>query len=585
VGTGKPQHREPELRARRPRRSTPPIEAIALLAALSPAFGPPTADAAIYYVGTGAGCTHATIEAALLSAALTPQTDWIHLTRTISYDNVHLTLTNWNPATIGGVNFEGGVDTCGGGLPSGRTTLTGTGSHPVLTVEATAGEASSVFLAHLELDGGTRGLDVSGDSFVDVFNSLVIGNGSGVRVTGGARVELRESARIWSNSGGLFGAGVYCSGSGSEVEIRGVLLDNHATSAGGGLFATDSCQVEIGDGAQILYNSAPLGGGVYLQSSASMIGGGGGGFGASITNNTAFDGGGGLYLNGPTTSGQLTNIAIDDNTAADFGAGIALVNGADLELSRDPDAGDCVAPPRCVSVSGNTLTSGTDGSAVHVGQLATLKLGQAFVESNSGAGEAGFLFYAEGGSLIFLEGARLWNNHAVSLFEADNAADIQAAFVSAARNDYLVGGVPPRFDSRGGRAHDGARIDVLTSILVDQGPFETSGGGEVHGECLLLDTVAGLTTSTGAPMVGVDPRFRDPDNGDLSLGIDSPAVDSCDAIAATPVYPDHDLDPRGTDLVAVADLFGPYDRGADEVVPLFADGFESGNTSTWSATS
>lgn len=583
MDTEKPPAREPDRCARRPPRGAATIASIALLAALAPAFGPRAADAAIYYVG-GAGCTHATIAAALLSAALTPETDWIYLTKTISYDNVQLTLTDWDPATIGGVNLAGGIESCGGGLPNGRTTLTGTGSNPVLTVEATAGEASSVFVSRLDLVGGTRGLDVKGNSFVDVFSSIVTGNGTGVRVTAGARVELRESALVYGNSGGLFGGGVYCSDAGSEVELRGVLLDNHATSAGGGLFATASCQVEIGDGAQILLNSAPLGGGVYLQSSASMTGGGGGAWGASITNNTATDGGGGLYLNGPATSGQLTNIAIDDNTAADFGAGIALVNGADLEISRDPGAANCVAPPRCVSVSGNALTSGTDGSAIYLESLATLELAQAFVESNSGAGEAGYLIYAEGGSLIRLEGTRLWNNHAVSLFEADNAADIVAAFVSAARNDYLVGGVPPRFDSQGGRAHGGARIDVLTSILVDHGPFETSDGGEVHGECLLLDTVAGLTTSTGAPMVGVDPRFRDPDNGDLSLGIDSPAVDSCDALSAIPSYPDHDLDPRGTDLVAVANLFGPYDRGADEVVPLFYDGFESGNTSAWSAT-
>lgn len=587
--TGKPQTQESRIRTRRLRCGAPTTVALALLATLAPPFGPmfgPQAgQAAIYYVGVGgAGCTHATLAAALLSATLTPETDWIYLTRTVSYDNVQLTLTNWNPATIGGLNLAGGLDSCAGGLPSGRTTLSGTGSNPVLTVEATAGQASSVFVAHLDLVGGTRGLDVRGNSFVDVFSSIVTGNGTGVRVTAGARVELRTTALVHGNSGGLFGGGVYCSDPGSEIELRGVLLDNHASSAGGGLFASNFCQVEIGDGAQILFNSAPMGGGVFLQSSASIIGGGGGGdnWGASITHNTAANGGGGLHLNGPSTVGQLTSIAIDNNTAGNFGGGVALVNGADLEISRHLDPLHCAAPPRCVSVSGNTLTSGTDGSAAHVESLATLKLGQAFIESNSGAGGAGFVIHAEAGSLIHLEGARLWNNRSVSLFEADNAADIRVAFVSAARNSYLVGGVPPLIDSRGGRAHGGARIDVLTSILVDHGPFETSTGGEIHGECLILDTVVGLTTSTGAPMVGVDPRFLDPDNGNLSLGIDSPAVDSCDAISATPIYTDHDLDSRGTDLAPIPDLFGPYDRGADEVVPLFYDGFQSGSASEWS---
>ena len=65
----------------------------------------------------------------------------------------------------------------------------------------------------------------------------------------------------------------------------------------------------------------------------------------------------------------------------------------------------------------------------------------------------------------------------------------------------------------------------------------------------------------------------------------SPAIDSCDTFSYTPLDSDFDLDARGFDLVSVPNLLGPFDRGADEVVPLFANGFESGNTSAWSSTS
>jgi len=68
------------------------------------------------------------------------------------------------------------------------------------------------------------------------------------------------------------------------------------------------------------------------------------------------------------------------------------------------------------------------------------------------------------------------------------------------------------------------------------------------------------------------------------LRLDSPALDSCDDLVYSPTRPDYDLDSRGFDFTTIPDLLGPFDRGADEVRPLFAHGFEAGNTTGWSAT-
>src|SRR5690606_4698746 len=126
-------------------------------------------------------------------------------------------------------------------------------------------------------------------------------------------------------------------------------------------------------------------------------------------------------------------------------------------------------------------------------------------------------------------------------------------------------------DSRGGQATGGATIAINTSILVDQRPFVTSAGGEILADCVLLETTEGLTHHA-ASLVGVDPRFVDADSGDLHLRPDSPAIDSCDTLIYTPLDSDFDLDARGYDFTSRPDYVGPFDRGADELRPIFADG-------------
>ena len=114
-------------------------------------------------------------------------------------------------------------------------------------------------------------------------------------------------------------------------------------------------------------------------------------------------------------------------------------------------------------------------------------------------------------------------------------------------------------------------------------PFVASAGSAIEGDCLLLDTTSGLTSHFSS-LVGFDPGFQDAGSGDLHISRSSPAVDSCDNASYVPLDSDYDLETRGYDFSSEPDLLGPFDRGADEVRPLFADGFASGNTVAWSAT-
>lgn len=558
--------------------------ALAIVGSLAPS----PAMAAVFWVGQGAGCTHSNVAAAVLSAALTPEADTIVLTRSTTYTGINLTLTNWNPATVGALSLLGGVDTCGGPVVGGTTSLVGIGGNPVITVETSGGGVSEVNLTNLELSGGSRGLDASGATEVEVLTSILRANGNGARVTAGAQVSFEDST-IHDNSGGLFGGGILCRDSGSVVRLYGlsIVTGNAATSAGGGIFAADSCVVLLYQNALILSNDAQRGGGVYLQSGAVLqtdplfnVD-----LGLAISHNRATDLGGGVFVNGAVgnTVAALRSVQVNHNVAVNGGGGIAVTAGGTVYLHQWPSEHRCSSWPRCTSLSHNRVSHALLGSAALATSGATLHIGQAYVEGNSGRDEGGGLIEAlDAGTDVRLEGLQIWNNRAHTLFAASGTAALRVAFVSAARNSYAVAaGYAP---SSGGGAWEGSALRLYSSILADISAFVTVTGGTVHGDCLVVDTAAGLTTSTGVPMVGVDPRFRQPDVGNLRLRFDSPAIDSCDDFAYTPMWRDYDLDLRGDDLSFVPNVLGPFDRGVDEVAPIFADGFESGATDEWSAT-
>lgn len=545
------------------------------------------ARAAQYDVGAGSGCEAGTLAAALLGAAFSAEDDVIRLSRTVSYSNIAQELTNWDSAGSGALTIIGGWDSCTDTTPSGRTLVDGNGTDPVFEVIANSGRQSDVMLANLEIVGGGRGVMAHGfgTANVNLENVSIHSNsGSGLRATTGAQVHIDLNSSISSNgSGSTFGGGIHCSDPGTDVSLAGVVYDNEASSSGGGVYAELGCQVHLQDGALIHFNQAAFGGGFYVQSGAEVDGGGTGPYGVIVRDNTATTQGGGFWVNGTNSSVFLANTKVEDNTAGSLGGGVSVTNNGSFHLERF-NWEQCVDPPRCATISDNSLTAGFLGSAVHVSTGGQFTMYQGFIEGNTGQDEAGFVLLAEdGGSDMLLEGVQLWDNRTVSMFEAHDGATILVAFVTAAGNDYLFNGGPTRLDSRGGQASGGAAIHLRSSILVDQRPF-VANTGTITGDCLLLDTADGLTSFGGTDLTGADPLFVSPATGKLRLGPGSPAVDACDATQYPPIDADYDVDPRGWDDPSKPNSFGPYDLGADEARPLFMDGFESGDTSAWSTT-
>lgn len=152
-------------------------------------------------------------------------------------------------------------------------TLTGSGSHPVITVQ------SGTFYLY----------DYSGN-----------GNYQG-KITGGGNVRQ--------------GGGVLLQQNTSMVMDGGTISGNYATN-GGGVYVGSGASFQMKDGATIQENTATLGGGIATISGNISVDGT-----SYIRNNTATDQGGGIYLDASTLSlkGSVTG-----NSAQQEGGGIFI---------------------------------------------------------------------------------------------------------------------------------------------------------------------------------------------------------------------------------------------------------------------
>lgn len=160
------------------------------------------------------------------------------------------------------------------------------------------------------------------------------GHGGGISVVPG-RVEIRDQVEIAYNSASRFGGGLSAAEESVIIMSGGVIHDNQSEQAGGGVWNHTSSQfTQIG--GSIESNTAPVGGGIYNDSTASILGG-------VIQGNTASQYAAGVYNAGELyTQGQreLENglyIANRDAVAYLIGA---LEEGTTLQLENS----DYVAP-------------------------------------------------------------------------------------------------------------------------------------------------------------------------------------------------------------------------------------------------
>lgn len=565
-----------------PRRTIRNVSALALFTL---ATGSSVLPAAIFKVGSDGACTHATITAALV-ASLAAGADEIRIARNQTYTNQYIHLTDWSPGTVGAVTLAGGYDTCADTTASGDTTIGGQATNPVVEVDTGSQPTSEVTLRNLQLTGsGEEGLRVEAGGLVTTSVMRLQSNGTGgaVVVDGGDLV-IDIQSEISLNTG----PGITCF-TGSQVDTAAHIHDNSAT-AGGGIVAGSSCDMNIRPSSWIAGNDATLGGGVYASSGAIVDIDGvlGGGFGTKVADNNATDQGGGIYATGATTTVTIKNSAVTGNVAGLEGGGIWAGLGAKVIMDRVD--GPCFTPTRCSDLSGNGITQENQyvpGAAVRAESGADVEIYQTIAEGNhvTANSDGGSVFYVTGaGSTLTAEGIRLWNNQECdALFEGQNSAQLSIAFVTASRNVWNGG-----FDASPVALTTNATATLNSSVFYPNLPVILGSGGALSEvDCLILSNTSGLPG--GATFVSTsDPLFVSAVAGNLRVSPNSPAVDYCDAFAYVPQHFDGDHEARGFDLASNANgtpgvSGGIYDLGFDEVRPLFADGFESNNTAAWSA--
>lgn len=331
-----------------------------------------------------------------------------------------------------------------------------------------------------------------------------------------------------------------------QANVSGLTIQGGQVEAGGGIFVSWRGHLELED-AVVTGNWADNGGGIFvdceasaslemvsiLENTAGQIGGGIGGCGAIVVSDGAVSlnsapWGGGIATHGTT---QISRTTIANNTAVDFGGG-GVLNDGFMQISNS-------------TVSGN--------SATHGGGLANGRGANMTVENTTVSGNSGGGVFNDKEAVVGLDGCTVAYNTG-----ADTEHSGVMNWDQLLLHNTIVAGNLPVNCANPVRSH-GYNLEDGSGCGFD-GPGDLSNTDPLLG--LLADN--GGSTLTHA------------------LPGDSPAVDAGDPAAF------FNFDQRGFGRPVDGDLDGiaVVDVGSVEFVgPIFADGFETGDSSVWSGTS
>lgn len=583
------------------------------------------AQAATYIVGTGAGCTHATIPAALAAANASPGEDTVRITRSQAYTAQAISFS-----TTQTVELTGGYATCDQVASDGiRTVISGAGGSANTVLGVDLGTGAVARLRLLTLTGG----DETATSF-----------GGGLQFTGSGRLELSDM--LINLNGAGYGGGIYAEGSGSDparglhIGANVTISSNAAAYDGGGVYADNIYVSMAGANSIIAFNEAlgvgaegGRGGGMYLRGSsggffntsvlARISTGGSGNLGA-IYSNTARRGGG-VAVRGIDGSAELLLVssagaagpaAIRGNFASDRGGGVhaqpdsfsvtdldsaqarvrivggviednAAPAGAAVYLDYDSElvggtrgaellvepAAACPADPPCNRIRANDAVNAngdpTGGAIVYAGDDANLEIAGAYLQDNRYGPVLRGDSAGDGFRVRVADTLISGNQSPAALIQTtDDDSPLELARVTIAGN--TIGGASTIAHSDG--------VALQQSIVYQPGTPVLGGSGTRTVNDVVANEVASL--GAGLNLLAADPRLYDPDNGDYRPQAASPAVDYAIAL------PGSDLDgaPRNRDLALVPNRYGAADLGAYErqvVTPLVRNGEFNADLRLW----
>lgn len=546
------------------------------------------AHAAIYTVGSGSDCTHATIQAAITTTNSHPGADTIRLTRSMAYEPAAVTLT-----TSEDLDIVGGFATCAQtSSDSVYTVVSGQGSGSSAVFAITANGSAIVKLRQLDIkNGSSYGVHFSGNGILQTIDTTIERNGFGgihATTTGNsAELVIDSGTLIASNGTSQCFLGQIPHGGGISLEgpiemtmtAPQSMLTLNSACLGGGLYVGSGAYAYVGSAGYsglppiYLNSSEEDGGGAYVQGTLKL-------FAADptqpgrVNNNEAARNGGGIYVTGSNSRLCGWDFAVDDNTAQGLGGAIHGDSGSTIVLNRDdnalctphPEAKRCAMGTTCNSISGNVAQG--DGGIVEL-NAGLLDSKRVRMRGNQAA------FAIHGLDSDVRLNACLIADNTLSKRVLDT-------YGSATANSLFVDSCTLAHNTVGEVVIYATRESWLTNNIIDQ-PSNlvadlSTAPGMSYAANLLVTSTGGLPTANS--IVLGDPKFVDAAHGDYHLSLASPAIDFT---AADTFFSDSDLDgdPRNVDLPDVPNRYGPRDLGAYEWNPLIRNGWFDAGLSSW----
>ena len=565
----------------------------------------PGASAAIFAVGTGAGCSHGTIQSAINTANASPGADTVRLTRSLTYQPEAVTIN-----AVENLNLVGGFATCTqAATDNSETVVSGAGgaADPVLRI--TAGTGIVVKLRHLTItqgdedgNGGGGGIFFQGDGVLEIIESSISNNsaayGGGIYALGtGSNAELviSESTVISGNTARYSGGGISIGGPiemtmtapNSIIAFNEALGQAAGTGYGGGLQVSGQARAYIGTsgvaGLGAIYgNTAIDGGGIAIISGAAdgadavaylfttdpsqPIG---------VIGNYASDTGGAVYLQSYQSGGSAfatgrlcaSDFRLDGNAARDGSAlylnsdsSLGLYQGSEVYLNDPactrPQAVRCSNAIPCNTISGNDAveTGGEFSNGATLRILADATLNAIRVDMRSNRGGDGMRATGEFATVSMKDCLLAGNRFSRQLLRTEGEYSLA----------YILGcTIAGNFVDSTDLFHIEHRL-ALNETIIDQPENLTLAFSGVPGGLNVASVLASdiSTLPLDPTIISGDPSFVDAANGDYHLLQYSLAVDFAPPVTGD----DRDLDnlPRDQDIVGVPDALGVRDLGAYE---------------------
>lgn len=531
-----------------------------------------------FNVGSDPACSHSTIQAAIQASLDNgPGEDNIYLANNQSYTNQRLTVV------FQSVNIIGGRISCSGGWAGGQTSIDGDGSHSIIEILGDDGTRHEVVLKDIALSGGGAdvdhggGIQVAGLNYVILENVYVNNNesakGAGIYFDGSAGALLRVSKGSYVggfNRASVAGGGIYCVDALYDLSTPLMISDSivafNTAPEGGGIYL-DNCYMQMfsyGTSYGLFFNEASSGGGgIFAANNSTVFSDAGNYSGAEarmmITGNKTTGGnGGGVYLD--ASKGFFKDSEMSANQATNgSGGGVYARNGSEVYFEAESNQR---CPEACSRLNNNKALFGgginADDSKVLVAHTKV---------TGNEAGRASALYAFSGD--VSVQGSIFAGNSGADAVAEFQSAKTEIRYTTFADNLNQLTDIVATFNKTD-------YLTVLSSIFHEKSgtavevPADST--TSTRFECLLVHSKAGLPRS-GTIRLG-DPMFVDRAADNYHLSAASPAIDYCDNRAREEL--DIDQQQRGIDSKKHTDFLGIYDLGADEFIDfIFADSFES----------